>query len=217
MGAEVAEFLDVDASLIKRFLILFRDNYREVDLATLFLEQSEGISNAQSFLNVRDAMSHFVTALSPETPAANREEQLATCEEHLRRAILEPYETTLSARHLKLTELIEEYKQAAARLIHLNKEMSDAPNEVRIESALREIRRLRAIGRAAKGKNLWNTEWREGVKAYQAAYEHARALYAELETHLNRARAISRRRRDRTIAIAGVIIGALGLLAAFFF
>jgi len=94
----VDKILGVDATLIERFLVLFRDNYREVDLATLFLEQSEGISNAQGFLNVRDAMSHFVTALSMETPKEKRTEQLATCEEHLRRAILEPYETTLNAR-----------------------------------------------------------------------------------------------------------------------
>ena len=156
------EILGVDRDLVERFLILFRDNYREVDLATVFLEQSEGISNGQSFLNVRDAMSHLVTALDPSTPKEKKADQLPTCEEHLRRAILEPYETTLNARLIKLAQLVDDYRQSVIPVAQLYSELRDSPNEVQIEAIHQKIRQLVAKGRAAKAKNLWNEGLEEG-------------------------------------------------------
>jgi flagellar biosynthesis GTPase FlhF len=215
------EILGVDRDLVEGFLILFRDNYREVDFATIFLEQSEGISNGQSFLNVRDAMSHLVTALDPSTPKKKKADQLPTCEEHLRRAILEPYETTLNARLNKLTQLIDNYKQTVIPVAQLYPELRDSPNEVQIEAVRQEIHQLVKEGRAAKRKNLWNNEWREGVKAFAIAYKQSRDLYTNLERYHDRFRVIQRReeenrrqKRDRLIGIVGVIIGVLGVLVA---
>lgn len=215
------EILGVDRDLVEGFLILFRDNYREVDLATVFLEQSEGISNGQSFLNVRDAMSHLVTALDPSTPKGKKANQLPTCEEHLRRAILEPYETTLNARLIKLARLVDSYRQTVIPVAQLYSELRDSPNEVQIEAVHQEIRRLVAKGRAAKAKNLWNDEWHEGVKAFAIAYEQSRGLYTDLERYHDRFRVIQRReeeirrqKHDRLFGIVGTIFGGLGVLLA---
>jgi len=215
------EILGVDRDLVERFLILFRDNYREVDLATVFLEQSEGISNGQSFLNVRDAMSHLVTALDPSTPKEKKAGQLPTCEEHLRRAILEPYETTLNARLIKLAQLVDDYRQSVIPVAQLYSELRDSPNGVQIEAIRREIRQLVARGRAAKAKNLWNKEWREGVEAFVIAYEQSRSLYTDLERYQDRFRVIQQREKesrrqkhDRLIGIIGTAVGVLGVLVA---
>ncbi len=215
------EILGVDRDLVEGFLILFRDNYREVDLATVFLEQSEGISNGQSFLNVRDAMSHLVTALDPSTPKEKKADQLPTCEEHLRRAILEPYETTLNARLLKLARLVGDYRQTIIPVAQLYSELRDSPNEVQIEAVFQAIRQRVAKGRAAKAKNLWNEEWREGVEAFAIAYEQSRSLYTDLERYQDRFRVIQQReeesrrqKHDRLIGIIGTAVGVLGLLVA---
>ncbi len=93
----------VDRVVVERFLVLVRDNYKKADEATFFLEQRSGVMNVPSMANMRDVLSHLVTLLNHDTPNERREEQLATSEEHLRRAeLLADYAIALSTYLLPL-------------------------------------------------------------------------------------------------------------------
>src|SRR5947209_18289498 len=96
---------------VERFLLLIRDNYKKADKATFFLEQRSGIVNIQGITNMRDVLSHLVTLLDPATPDGKWEEQLGNAEEHLRRAIIEPYEIALNELTVKFEELYDRYRQ----------------------------------------------------------------------------------------------------------
>jgi hypothetical protein len=92
MEDPLASFEDVHRELICRFLSLVRDNYAKADKASYFLERRAGVSNACAITNLRDVLSHLATLLDPTTPPDKRADQLSNGEEHLRRAIIEPYE-----------------------------------------------------------------------------------------------------------------------------
>jgi len=62
--------------------------------------------------NLRDVLSHLSTFLSPGKSSEQRQAQLNTAEEHLRRSIIEPYETALNELTAQFAELYERYRQA---------------------------------------------------------------------------------------------------------
>lgn len=200
----------IDVDLVERFLVLIRDHYKKVDKATFFLEHRTGEVNLPSMANMRDVLSHLVTLLSSETPDDRREEQLATAEEHLRRAILEPYEVALSERTVKFEELYDKYR---TRLLPVQEKYSvlrAAPNAGMIQASLREINALADEGRANKARNLWTTEWERGVSSYISAFEQLDALYMVLDKHWNDYEQIHRDKRHVRLNVLSIAIGAIG-------
>jgi hypothetical protein len=148
----------VERKLVESFLTLIRDNYREADKATFFLEQRTGIVNVQGIANVRDVLSHLVTLLNPDTPPEKKAEQLANAEEHLRRAIIEPYELALNDLLIKFNELYFNYKERLLPVKDRHLLLQSAPNDVSIEATLKEVGELYVLGRSGKGKNFWSKE-----------------------------------------------------------
>src|SRR5258708_36659110 len=100
-----------ERGLFYRFLVLIRDNYKKADNAGYFLERRAGIGNSCGVFNLRDVLSHLSTLLDPATPANRRPDQLANAEEHLRRAIVEPYEIGLAAITEKFSKTYEIYRE----------------------------------------------------------------------------------------------------------
>jgi septation ring formation regulator EzrA len=82
-----------------------------------------------------------------------------------------------------------------------------------------EIKNLAVKGRAAKAFNLWNSKWRDGIESLMDAYELISVLYQEIEGFWHIYEEIRRREREdherwltRRLALAGYVVGALGLL-----
>lgn len=171
----------VDRQLVEEFLTLIRDNYRQADQATAFLEHRARVSNVHAFTNVRDVLSHLCTMLDPATPAERKRDQLNNAEEHLRRAILEPYEVGFSKLTSDFIDVYAKYKQFVEPLIDVHVPLNSAPTIAMVDSRLREIHDLAKKGRSAKGRNLWTPEWETGVASFIEAYDKLSTMKSELE------------------------------------
>lgn len=176
----------VEKSLVERFLLLIRENYKKADRATFYLEQRTGVVNLPGITNLRDVLSHLVTFLSPETPNEKRNDQLINAEEHIRRAIIEPYEIALNELTVKFEDVYQDYKRNV--LPNKDKDIffSTAPGAVEIERVLQEIRQLTSQGRIAKGRNLWDAEWDKGVAQFIEAYDKLYELKTSMEGYVYR-------------------------------
>jgi hypothetical protein len=173
----------VERKLVESFLELVRDNYKKADAANLFLEQRTGEANVYGITNLRDVLSHLATLLSPKTPTEKRAEQLTNAEEHLRRAIVEPYETALNKLIVQFDDLYEKYKRDVLPVQDRYPGLQAAPNTGSIEAQLEETRALTSNGRLAKAKNLWDPEWELGVTGFIDGYKKLSDLHRLLEEY----------------------------------
>jgi hypothetical protein len=219
-----------ERQLLKRFLVLIRDNYRKADKATFFMERRAGVTNSCAVYNLRDVLSHFATFLDPGTPPEDRPDQLASAEEHLRRAIIEPYEIGLASLIERLEPLYQKYK---ARLLPVKDRytaLSTAPNQIQLDKVLAEVNDMVQKGKNAKANNRWDADWEAGVQALPEAYEMLASLHSEIESrwyifeqierdaadHL----ALARQNRKQTALTvwgiaATVLMGVLAIVVAY--
>jgi hypothetical protein len=173
----------VDRKLVETFLELIRDNYKKADAASLFLEQRTGKANVYGITNLRDVLSHLATLLNSGTPEEKRQEQLTNAEEHLRRAVVEPYETALNTLTVQFDDLYEKYKRDVLPVQDRFPGLQAAPNTGSIEAQLEEVRGLTSNGRLAKAKNLWDPEWEVGVASFIEGYKKLADLHRLLEEY----------------------------------
>jgi hypothetical protein len=211
--APTRQICGVDERLIVQFLKLIRDYYKKADKATFFLEQRTGLVNVPGIANIRDVFSHLVTLLDPNTADDQREAQVENAAEHLRRAIVEPYEMALNELTAeRFKNLYGRYKSSVIPVCARYPALNGAPNIVSVEARLREIETLAALGRAAKAENIWNPEWEKGVASFIEAFEKLSDLYQELEQHLNIYDQIMRDRKSTLINIASLAAGIGGFV-----
>ena len=173
--------LGVEYEILIKFLKLFRDHYRKCEKATTFLETRTDIPNITSIANQRDAISHFKSALQENTSREKRLEQYATAEEHFRRAIIEPYETALSKKMDQLFPVIANYRENVLPVRDRYAELDKYPDGEALEKTFREIARLRDAARTAKGRNIWDEVWEQGVEDYVFGFDIAHDLLINLE------------------------------------
>jgi hypothetical protein len=170
-----------EADLFVRFLVLIRDNYKKADKAAHFLERKAGITNTCSMANLRDVLSHMATLLDPATPPEHRADQLASAEEHLRRAIIEPYEIALAALTEKFGPTYDGYREKLIPIRESTEGFRTSPNRHDIDNRLQEIDELAEKAKHAKGRNKWDAEWELGIISLIDAYRKLAELHAEIE------------------------------------
>jgi hypothetical protein len=171
----------VERKPVESLLELIRDNYKKADAAHLFLEQRTGEANVYGIVNLRDVLSHLAALLNPNTPDGKRWEQLANAEEHLRRAIVEPYETAHNKLIVQFDDLYEQYKRDVLPVQERYAGLHGAPNSGCIEAQLEEVRGLTSNLRLAKAKGLWDPEWETGVTSFIEGYKKLADLRLLLE------------------------------------
>jgi hypothetical protein len=174
----------VDRALIERFLLLIRDQYRNADKAIFFLEQSAGVTSPTTLANLRDVLSHLATLLDEDTPDAQREVQLANAEEHLRRAVMEPYFIALGRLNKQFRAVYDLYKGKVLPSKPNSPSLRGAPDDESIQARLRNIAKLAASGRTAKGLNLFNREWESRIGDLIQAFVQLSELRSVLEQQL---------------------------------
>jgi hypothetical protein len=190
------------SGLISRFLTLIRDYYRQADKAAYFLEHHAGKTHTLTMANLRDVLSHFATMLDPSTPADQRREQLASAEEHMRRAIIEPYQIALGTMSERCVRVQEEFNKKTRSLDDKRGQL----RRVAIEQKLAEIREDAEKGRFAKTVPLGSPRWDEGIAALINAYDGMATLHSQMEQYLQ-ASATPKRKNSVLLIAAGVIIG----------
>lgn len=209
--------LGVDKNVLVAFLELLKHKYRLADEANLFLEQNTKISGISvAITNQRDVIGHLITLLTEA--GLSRDEQMAqvaTSEEHLRRAILESYQITVDTTWERVEKLIETYKQIVLPLQD-NPILKSGPDLNNINSRLLNINKHRHRGRIAKGQNLWDEKWEEGPKAFIDAFKKLRELEIILEQYIIRATQIREDKENRRNWIRGYILAIIfGLITMF--
>ena len=225
----------VDKTLVEDFLILILKNYKRADEATAFLENRAGVSNVHAFTNVRDVLSHLATMLDPNTPPEKKRDQLNNAEEHLRRAVLEPYEVAFGKLIQQFQTIYDDYIKHVVPATDKYVPLNSAPNMVSVNARLRGIHDLYVSGRKAKGRNLWTPEWEKGVASFIEAYDKLVTLKSELEDYYYKYERLERDEgqarkieslkkqleaeswRSRWFHIGGYVIGIIGIILAIIF
>ena len=210
--------LSRDRDILEQFLLMFRDYYRAADEATYFLEAEMGISNIHGIANLRDAMSHFAAFLNCDD-GSKRRDHLVAAEEHVRRAIVEAYETGLDALIVKFEPLYEEYLKSVLPAKDRHRSLADAPNRLQIDAALRTIRRLEEEGRSVKTKRLWEPEWGVGTFGFVEAFRKLKELYSNLQDYNRRYEDLRLERKNTWLHVWGIaatiVVGILGAILAY--
>ena len=171
----------VDPVLLDRFLQLIRDNYKNADKASFFLEERSGITNIYGITNLRDVLSHLATFLDPTLSDEQRRDQVAAAEEHLRRAVLEPYQIATEDLIIRFQDLYQDYRRSVLPARGRHPSLAGAPSKEHIEIKLREIEQLLSAGRAAKARNLWDATWEQGVADFIRAFNELYSLTTAVE------------------------------------
>jgi hypothetical protein len=220
----LAHLSQEEAVLFCRFLILIRENYAKADKAALFLERKAGITNTCGIANLRDVLSHMATLLDQKTISERRAAQLASAEEHLRRAIIEPYELAIAALTEKFTKVYDGYRERVIPIMVSVEGFSAYPNRVSIEHRLAEIDELAEAGKQAKARNQWDEEWENGVASLIDGYNKLSELHGELEEavfRLNQIRTAEHHTKLHRMgivwAIVGTVLGLAGLIGGYLF
>lgn len=199
----------MDHAVIERFLTLIRDNYPKADRASFFLEEVAGKTNVLVMANLRDVLSHLATTLSEETSPDEWGAQLASAEEHFRRAIQEPYAIALGnlrerfnsvhARYQKISPQIQKSKGRGL--------FATAPTPEVIQVQLRKIADLASEGRAAKRRNRIDSKWDDGVADCIEAFDKLELLTTQLSGYVHEYESIVESRRSKTWTIVGTVAG----------
>lgn len=205
--------LGCDSIIVEEFIQLFVSRYDAVDKANYFLERRAGISGTSiGMANIRDAISHFVTLfLRPHLSTEEKYAQLANAEEHLRRAIIEPYDLAVADKLEKTTIKISHYETTVFPLIH-DPLLSDAPSNVQIQACIKEVQQLMSTGRDAKKENAWSAAWEDGVRRYIDAYTSLEELASQLDTYIGRAAQIKESWTNKIRNNVGILIGFIGVI-----
>jgi hypothetical protein len=192
-------------------LLLIRDNYQAAERAIFYLEEHAGILGTAGLTNLRDVLSHLSSMLEENTPEDKRDAQLASAEEHLRRAIFDPYAVALRRLRGAYRTVLADYRKYVLPFRSKNSYFKKAPDEGDIRARWEEVVRLAQQGRAAKGRNLWDRRWEEGVSCYIQAYDRLSKLHADLLGYCNHHSETRRERKQRLYNISG-LIGSIGTI-----
>ncbi|MFA7062040.1 MAG: hypothetical protein WC156_14630 [Pedobacter sp.] len=218
---EKRKIAGVDADIIERFLLLLKDKYALVDKANYFLE-SQGVSGINiGMANQRDVLSHLCTILDrPELTYDEQVGQLASAEEHLRRAILESYQKGCTK---KLSDFMDTYKQYETIVLPLKTQdvsLTSAPSMESLHVRLEEVQKLRSAGRAAKAQNKWDNEWETGVVSLVEAFNIVVEMQRDIEGYIIRAQQILSSRHQKVWGHVGlwatIVMTFIGVVLGYF-
>ena len=205
--------LGVDRTLLTRILELLRDKYPLADKSNYFLERQGYAGINITITNQRDALSHLVTLLADRTLDHDGQlAQLHNAEEHLRRAIVEPYERAIDMKLSDILDLRDQYIESVVPLLG-KASLAGAPTLERVDNKLRAAQSLKDKGRTAKARNKWDEEWENGIKCLLQAFECLEELERAIAEWVSKAEMEKRGSTGVWWGRIGAITGLVGLMA----
>ena len=172
----------VDIKHLEWLVTIIRDKYSAVKSGVKYLENMEGEYDLTALANIRDFLSHIETSFKHNIHDKEIEANINQAEEHLRRALVEPYHTALD---VKLQKFLDEYREYEEAM--LPNEAKYGLSEITDHNAIRhDIHRINTFlneGRKRKGGNLWDNSWEEGVENFVQGYELAIELHNNLKEY----------------------------------
>jgi hypothetical protein len=150
--------------------------------------------------------------LNPDFTLVQRAAQLTSAEEHLRRAIVEPYERAIYHRLVIFKPLYKKYKGKVLPNKRRYLRLENAPELTTIDTKLREIRRLMGIGRNSKGRSFSDPMWEEGLKNLIIAYDMLYKLNEEIEEYYILSQESLIEQRNQFFVILSIILGIISII-----
>jgi len=212
------KFLGVYNEVLEKYLTLIREKYLAVNAAAAVLEARTGVSSTNvTMTNLRDVLSHLHTLLThPEASYEEQMSQVAGAEEHFRRALMEAYQFLIDFEGDKIEKTLIAYKEQVLPLRETADVLATAPNLLSIKALRDAIDDKTAKGREAKGENLWNKEWEDGVLLFTEASDELRELHTQLEDCIGRAAGVKERAKSALHRKINYAMGILAVVAILF-
>jgi len=208
------KFEGIEKSILAQMIELLRERYTAASYALTYLEARSLEYDLVGLANQRDVLSHFATICDASKSLKKREESLASAEEHLRRAIVEPYQTVLEERLARFIDVYKDYEKnifKKEKLVKLDK----VTDHDHIRQEIETIKKLDQEARDKKNCNIWNAEWEDAVECFKRAYDKVVALDDLLFSYRKQYYSVMVTRRLQkwsTIVAAGITV-----LVAFLF
>jgi len=160
-------------------------------------------------------LTHLKTTIVDCKDRKSREDQILLAEEHLRRALVEPYELGANETLAEAKNLFDEYDELIIKTKAKEKEFFPSAIDETIRHKFRDIQILMTSGREKKTANLWNNEWEKAVEAFTDAADKAFDLKDILKIRIEVLKRIHTDRRSKIYFIwaivATIIVGLMGI------
>jgi hypothetical protein len=213
--------LGVERDILEKALLIFRDRYHLATQANLVLELYAGTSGINvSITNQRDAVTHLVSLLKADGDRDAQVTQVGNLDEHLRRAVSEPYELAVNVLEDRLATVLQQYKEEVLSLEGYRAVLPGAPTLEELSTMTAAITRQRLEGRFAKTENVWSADYGEGIAKFIGALQALSDLRSRLEVYIAQARQLrtaqSSSRQNWLLMILGAVVSAIlgAILAA---
>jgi hypothetical protein len=201
----------VDNEIVNKIIKMIQEKYPQFNLGTYFLA-TLGYDNDIGFRNIRDMLTHINSAISKGLSFHDREIQIAYAEEHLRRALVEPYEVGASEEFKKTRELYDKFVVLVSSVRKKDKHFLKAPAETQIIEQFHHIHLHMLKGREKKAANLWNSEWEQAIIEFMDATEEAQELNKKLEADIELLSNLNLNRQSRRYFLWGLIATIFGVV-----
>ena len=122
----------IEVSIIEKIVAMLQNKYPNFEYGTYYLA-ALGIDNDIGYHNVRDMLTHFHKALTAKLSLREREDQILHAEEHLRRALVEPFELGAREEFKRAQELYEKFRNLIKISKKKEKLFIKAPAEKKIK------------------------------------------------------------------------------------
>ena len=216
---------NVKVEHIEKIIKLIQDKFPVFNNGTYFLEEKFAVENDIGFTNLRDFLTHVLSIINTrDEKDIFYENQLALAEEHLRRAIVEPFEF---GAHIQIDKAKKAWEFFSSNVVPIT-ELKENENfniieDEKIRENFSRIYVLMRTGREKKTENVWNDDWEEGITKFVEAYELAVDLTNIIEANNNIYVKLNLHKKNRqyfwwamiatfAFGVTGIILGILSLL-----
>ena len=202
----------VEPDVIGSIIYLLRNRYEAARLAILYLESEAEEFAASGIANLRDALSHIASAVSENSTHEQRQKDVHSAAEHLRRAVVESYQQVVEAKLMNIADRYATYRAKSLKRERFYR-MSHLTDHSQFQKDLEASKKLYAEARDYKDTNVWDEAWMEGVVTFTEAVE----LLVGLDHTLSAWEGEIAQRRfsfwtQAWFMIAGVVLGVIATI-----
>ncbi len=188
--------------------ILF--NYPKITDSLFHLEARDHRRSLSTYIDIRDILSHLVTiskCLTKEQAEAN---YINMCE-HIRRAIVEPYQITLELKLRDIHSLYDLYKRNFLKREKLFFVSQEKTRQLRgeVESQFKKVSELWFEGRLLKSADLQSIEFEKAISSFLSGYN----LLNEIEPKIEELYSSYYARKTQILVIGVFLLGIMGSLS----
>ncbi len=197
---EPGRIAGVYAGPLEQMAEIMKSRLLDVFTANMYFEEETGLRNQSGQDNLTEALSHIGTLFENAHTMSEVEQaqEVHELEDHLRRSMMESYETTF-LRHMGGVDKAWEEHAALVRPLQASGELVSAPDFEKLQRLRRKCKALYRDGRLCKRGKDWDS-WIKGTNLLIKACELAVELLDELRAAIAAAKQYRKDEEDRAAA-----------------